>query len=223
MKKTLSSGIALVLCIMLSSCVKEFSFSPQTVISVEDPQQRAVAEWFAWHFACPGGFVPIVQVGASDADVLLRTDASIPGNSYRIRVTGKKTLVEASSSAGFLYAMMHIRRSLPEDINSLKHADSVRWVVPEMSLYGSPETQCSGLLIDVAQSHICMDCMLHLLELMPDMDIYDLTLTDDGGLSEDDVREIRSSARRYGISLIFEEQVADQFSDDCKYNKKVNR
>ena len=102
MKKSLSSGIVLVLCILLSSCVKEFSFSPQTVISVEDPQQRAVAEWFAWHFACPGGFVPIVQVGASDADVLLRTDASIPGCSYRIRVTGKKTLVEASSSAGFL-------------------------------------------------------------------------------------------------------------------------
>ena len=69
MKKSLSSGIVLVLCILLSSCVKEFSFSPQTVISVEDPQQRAVAEWFAWHFACPGGFVPIVQVGASDADV----------------------------------------------------------------------------------------------------------------------------------------------------------
>ena len=167
--------------------------------------------------------MPIVQVGASDADVLLRTDASIPGCSYRIRVTGKKTLVEASSSAGFLYAMMHIRRALPEDINSLKHADSVRWVMPEMSLYGSPATQCSGLMLDVAQSHICMDCMLHLVELMPQMGIYDLTLTDDEGLSEDDVRKIRSAAGRYGISLISEQQVADQFSDDCKYNKKVNR
>lgn len=167
--------------------------------------------------------MPIVQVGASDADVLLRTDASIPGCSYRIRVTGKKTLVEASSSAGFLYAMLHIRRSLPEDINSLKHADSVRWVVPEMSLYGSPETQCSGLLLDLAQFHICMDCMLHLVELMPQMGIYDLTLTNDVNLSEDDVRKISASAGRRGISLILEQQVADQFSDDCKYNKKVNR
>ena len=208
---------------MLSSCVKEFSFSPQTVISVEDPQQRAVAEWFAWHFACPGGFVPIVQSGASDADVLLRTDASIPGCSYRIRVAGKKTLVEASSASGFLYAMMHIRRSLPKDIASLKHVDSVRWVVPEMSLYGTPETQCSGFMLDVAQSHICMECMLHLVELMPEMGIYDLTLTNDEGLSEDDVRKIRSAACRYGISLISERQVADQFSDNCKYNKKVNR
>jgi hypothetical protein len=119
--------------------------------------------------------------------------------------------------------MMHIRQALPEDINSLKHADSVRWVVPEMSLYGSPATQCSGLMLDVAQSHICMDCMLHLVELMPQMSIYDLTLTNDEGLSEDDVRKIRSAAGRYGISLISERQVADQFSDDCKYNKKVNR
>ena len=167
--------------------------------------------------------MPIVQVNASDADVLLQTDASIPENSYRIRVMGKKTLVEASSSTGFLYAMLHIRRALPEDITSIKHADSVRWIIPEMSVYGSPETQCSGIMLDVAKTHICMDCMQHLLELMPQMGIYDLTLINDGELSNDDVQKIRSSAGRYGISLIFEHQVADQFSDFCKYNKKVNR
>ena len=223
MKKSLTSCIVLVLCVMLTSCEKEFSFSPQTVISVENPQQMAVAEWFAWLFACPGGFVPIVQVNASDADVLLRTDASIPECSYRIRVMGKKTLVEASSSTGFLYAMMHIRQALPKDITSIKHADSVRWVVPDMSVYGSPETQCSGLMLDVAKNNICMDCMQHLVELMPQMGIYDLTLVNEEGMSEGDVRKIWSSARRQGISLIFEHQMADQFSDFCKYNKKVNR
>ena len=211
------------LCVLLASCERDFSFSPQTVISVENTSQEAVAEWFAWHFACPGGFVPIVQVNASVADVLLRTDASIPESSYRIRVMGKKTLVEASSSTGFLYAMLHIRRVLPEDITSIKHADSVRWIVPEMSIYGSPETQVSGVMLDVAKTHICTDCMLQLLELMPQMGIYDLTLVNDAELSAGDVQKIRSSAKRYGISLIFEHQMADQFSDFCKYNKKVNR
>lgn len=211
------------LCVLLASCERDFSFSPQTVISVENSSQKAVAEWFAWLFACPGGFVPIVQVNASDADVLLQTDASIPESSYRIRVMGKKTLVEASSSTGFLYAMLHIRRVLPEDITSIKHADSVRWIVPEMSIYGSPETQVSGVMLDVAKTHICTDCMLQLLELMPQMGIYDLTLVNDAELSAGDVQKIRSSAKRYGISLIFEHQIADQFSDFCKYNKKVNR
>ena len=223
MKNSRTSCIFVMLCILLASCERDFSFSPQTVISVENPNQQAVAEWFAWHFACPGGFVPIVQVNASDADVLLQTDASIPENSYRIRVMGKKTLVEASSSTGFLYAMMHIRQALPKDITSIKHADSVRWIIPEMSVYGSPETQCSGIMLDVAKTHICMDCMQHLLELMPQMGIYDLTLINDGELSNDDVQKIRSSAGRYGISLIFEQQMADQFPDHCKYNKKVNR
>ena len=211
------------LCVLLASCERDFSFSPQTVISVENSSQKAVAEWFAWLFACPGGFVPIVQVNASDADVLLQTDASIPESSYRIRVMGKKTLIEASSSTGFLYAMLHIRRVLPEDITSIKHADSVRWIVPEMSIYGSPETQVSGVMLDVAKTHICTDCMLQLLELMPQMGIYDLTLVNDAELSAGDVQKIRSSAKRYGISLIFEHQMADQFSDFCKYNKKVNR
>ena len=223
MKNSRTSCIILMLCVLLASCERDFSFSPQTVISVENSSQKAVAEWFAWLFACPGGFVPIVQVNASDADVLLRTDASIPESSYRIRVMGKKTLVEASSSTGFLYAMLHIRRVLPEDITSIKHADSVRWIVPEMSIYGSPETQVSGVMLDVAKTHICTDCMLQLLELMPQMGIYDLTLVNDAELSAGDVQKIRSSAKRYGISLIFEHQMADQFSDFCKYNKKVNR
>ena len=223
MKNSRTSCIILMLCVLLASCERDFSFSPQTVISVENSSQKAVAEWFAWLFACPGGFVPIVQVNASDADVLLQTDASIPECSYRIRVMGKKTLVEASSSTGFLYAMLHIRRVLPEDITSIKHADSVRWIVPEMSIYGSPETQVSGVMLDVAKTHICTDCMLQLLELMPQMGIYDLTLVNDAELSAGDVQKIRSSAKRYGISLIFEHQMADQFSDFCKYNKKVNR
>ena len=223
MKNSRTSCIILMLCVLLASCERDFSFSPQTVISVENSSQKAVAEWFAWLFACPGGFVPIVQVNASDADVLLQTDASIPENSYRIRVMGKKTLVEASSSTGFLYAMLHIRRVLPEDITSIKHADSVRWIVPEMSIYGSPETQVSGVMLDVAKTYICTDCMLQLLELMPQMGIYDLTLVNDAELSAGDVQKIRSSAKRYGISLIFEHQMADQFSDFCKYNKKVNR
>ena len=223
MKNSRTSCIILMLCVLLASCERDFSFSPQTVISVENSSQKAVAEWFAWLFACPGGFVPIVQVNASDADVLLQTDASIPESSYRIRVMGKKTLVEASSSTGFLYAMLHIRRVLPEDITSIKHADSVRWIVPEMSIYGSPETQVSGVMLDVAKTHICTDCMLQLLELMPQMGIYDLTLVNDAELSAGDVQKIRSSAKRYGISLIFEHQMADQFSDFCKYNKKVNR
>ena len=223
MKNSRTSCILVMLCVLLASCERDFSFSPQTVISVENSSQKAVAEWFAWLFACPGGFVPIVQVNASDADVLLQTDASIPESSYRIRVMGKKTLVEASSSTGFLYAMLHIRRVLPEDITSIKHADSVRWIVPEMSIYGSPETQVSGVMLDVAKTHICTDCMLQLLELMPQMGIYDLTLVNDAELSAGDVQKIRSSAKRYGISLIFEHQMADQFSDFCKYNKKVNR
>ena len=223
MKNSRTSCIILMLCVLLASCERDFSFSPQTVISVENSSQKAVAEWFAWLFACPGGFVPIVQVNASDADVLLQTDASIPESSYRIRVMGKKTLIEASSSTGFLYAMLHIRRVLPEDITSIKHADSVRWIVPEMSIYGSPETQVSGVMLDVAKTHICTDCMLQLLELMPQMGIYDLTLVNDAELSAGDVQKIRSSAKRYGISLIFEHQMADQFSDFCKYNKKVNR
>lgn len=207
MKKSRTSCIIVMLCIMLTSCQKDFSFSPQTVISVESAQQKAVAEWFAWLFASPGGFVPIVKENAYDADVLLRMDASLPESSYRIKVSGRRTCVEASSSTGFFYALQRLFQSLPADISVIRHADHVEWTIPSMSVHDAPTTGCSGIVLDVNCRIISKDNVLHLIESMPDMGVYELTVLNAGCYAKTDFNEILRCALRNNVELVSEVKI----------------
>ena len=200
-------GFVLALCLLFCSCSNEFSFSPETVISVEDQQQKAVAEWFAWLFARPGGFVPKVEMGAFGADVLLRKDSSLEGPSYRIKTCRGRTCIEASSSAGFFYALQHIRHALPKDIESVRHADNVRWILPEMSIHGAPATECSGLLLDLSCRLVLKDNVLHLIESMPYMKVYELTILNDSCYTRADLHEIRHCAVKHNVKLISQAEI----------------
>ena len=211
MKDSRTSCIIVMLCVLLASCERDFSFSPQTVISVESADQKAVAEWFAWLFASPGGFVPIVKENAFDADVLLRTDASMPESSYRIKVTGRHTCVEASSSTGFFYALQRLFQSLPGDINGAGHADHVRWTVPAMSVYDAPTTGCSGLVLDMCCRIVSKENVLYLIEAMPDMNVYELTIINDRCYTRADIEQMHRYAMKHNVKLLSQAEI-DGFS-----------
>ena len=207
MKDFRTSCIIVMLCVLLASCERDFSFSPQTVISVESAEQKAVAEWFAWLFASPGGFVPIVKENAYDADVLLRRDASLPESSYRIKVSGRRTCVEASSSTGFFYALQRIFQSLPKDINGVRHADHVEWTIPTMSVHDAPVTGCSGIVLDMCCRIVAKDNVLHLIEAMPDMGVYELTIINDRCYTRADIEHIHRYASKHNVKLLSQVEI----------------
>ena len=97
---------------MLISCGRNFEFSPYTVISVENEEQREVADWFAWLFASPGGFVPMVVTEDSSADVILSHDPSLEGDSYRLDIDMNTIKIEASGISGFFYAFQTLRNMM---------------------------------------------------------------------------------------------------------------
>lgn len=119
---------------MLIACNRRFEFSPFTVISVENQMQKEVAEWFAWLFAAPGGFVPMVVTDAPSADVILRNDPGMPDASYRLDIDRNTINISASGISGFFCAFRTIRDMLPDEIDSIRHADSVRWTVPSVRM-----------------------------------------------------------------------------------------
>lgn len=115
---------------LLTSCGESFRFSPYTVISVENEEQKEVADWFAWIFASPGGFVPIVTIDDANPDIIVRHDGSLEDSYYRLDITSASITVEASGKAGYFYAFQALRNMLPDEIDSVRHADSVEWTVP---------------------------------------------------------------------------------------------
>lgn len=129
MKRTFA---ILLISFLLVSCGGRFEFSPYTVISVENEEQKEVADWFAWLFAAPGGFVPIVLMDDDAADIVLSNDPSMNDSHYRLDIGRNKIYIAASGVPGFMRAFQTLRHLLPDEIDSLKHADSVSWTVPVM-------------------------------------------------------------------------------------------
>lgn len=204
MKTLRNFCLALMICILAPSCGNTFRFSPNTVISVENKEQEAVAEWFAWLFASPGGFVPKVGEDLFGADVVLREDLALGETAYRIKVTSRKTYVEASSPLGFFYALQFIRQQLPADINSVRHADRVEWKIPVMSRSDAPATECAGLVLDMCCRQLSKDNVIHLMESMPAMGLHDLFLVNDSCYAHEELEEIYECAVRCGVEVISE-------------------
>lgn len=134
-----------------------FVFTPETVISVSSGEQKEVAEWFAWLFARPAGFVPKVFLNPESAQVKLLVDPSLPDEAYRLKVCHRSIRIAASSRAGFFYAFQTLRQALPSSINAASHADGMVWSVPVMEIYDEPRYSHRCLKIDVTGDVIPMD------------------------------------------------------------------
>ena len=149
----------------------------------------------------------IKAFGSTPLILCLRMDASLPESSYRIKVSGRRTCVEASSPTGFFYALQRLFHSLPADINGIRHADHVEWTIPSMSVHDAPTTGCSGIVLDMTRSIIPKDNMLHLIESMPDMGVYELTVFNAGCYTKTDFNEIHRCALRNNVELVSEVKI----------------
>ena len=129
MKRTITT---LMISFLLVSCSGRFEFSPYTVISVENEEQKEVADWFAWLFAAPGGFVPIVLMDDDAADIVLSHDPSLRESHYRLDIDRNKIYISASGAPGFMRAFKTLHKLLPDEIDSMRHIASVKWTVPIM-------------------------------------------------------------------------------------------
>lgn len=144
----------------------DFEFTPSTVISVEDESQKETAEWFAWLFSTPAGFVPKVGIGLQDPDIVLHTDSRLPQEAYRIKVTRRKINVEASSASGFFYAFQTLRFALPSAISSRRHADKVEWRVPAMKVEDAPGFSHRCLRLDVTEHYVPVENIMAFIDCM---------------------------------------------------------
>lgn len=143
-----------------------FTFSHETRILVLNDEQRELADWFAWLFAKPAGFVPRLVNDKEDADIVFMTDCEMKDEAYRLEVTPRSIVVEASGVPGFFYALQTLRYTLPADIHSSVYVSGVRWSVPAMKVYDEPRFRHRCLKMDVAGLNHYWNRMYDLLDYM---------------------------------------------------------
>ncbi len=179
-----------------------FTFSHETVISVEDARQKEAAEWFAWLFARPAGFVPKVQVNAEDADVVLQSDAAMTQESYRIEADRRKIMIKASGPAGFFYAFQTLRQALPEEIGAERHADGIVWTVPVMVVHDVPRFAHRCLKVDVNEHFIPLDELMAFVEYMSMLKLNYLHLFGYGLYSDEALEILTEHASMFHVNVV---------------------
>ena len=179
-----------------------FTFSHETVISVEDRQQQEIAEWFAWLFARPAGFVPKVFMNAEDADVVLQCDDAMEPESYIIEVERRKIVIKASGPAGFFYAFQTLRQTLPEEMSSGRHMDGQVWTVPVMVVHDVPCFAHRCLKVDINEHYIPLDELMAFVEYMSMLKLNHLHLFGYGLYSDDDFDRLVSHASEFHVSVV---------------------
>lgn len=159
-----------------------FEFVPETVISVENEDQAAVAGYFTGLLSASAGFAPAVETGAADAQVRLVTDTTIPTEGYRLSVRKDGIEIEASDLRGFFYAFQTLRLSLPAAIDGGVSV-AERWKIPAMEVSDAPRYGYRGVMLDVSRHFIPKEDVMKIIDCMAMLKFNTLHwhLTDDNG------------------------------------------
>ena len=224
MRRITPSGLVTVLCLMVLSIACErketsailfptpvhhesgknyFFFTPETVISVENDDQKAVADWFSWLFAESAGFVPLVHSNIKDADLFLRTNHELGMEAYKLIVTAKAVFIEASSQVGFFYALQTLRFALPAELSSKRYVPNVEWKLPAMNVEDAPGFRHRCLSLDVTDHYIPLRNIMEFIDCMAMMKLNHLHLVMDfdGGYTREDHEMISDHAASLYVAV----------------------
>lgn len=163
-----------------------FVFDENTVFTVENDEQRALAENFATLFSGVADFVPKVQIGGNggrgNGVVALKTDASLPDEAYEQTIAPGKIVIRASSLRGFFYGLQNLRQLLPPALESGERSREL-WRVPAATIKDRPRFGYRGYMLDVSRCFMPKKDLLRLIDCLAllKINVLHLHLTDDNG------------------------------------------
>lgn len=159
-----------------------FTITPKTVISVENDEQKTIAEYFSSLFILPGGFAPSIVVNGN-ADIVFQTEQTMKPESYSLQVKKNGILIKAADSSGFFYAVQTLRLTLPAQIENRVARQDTNWTIPAMEISDGPRFSYRGLMLDVSRYFLPKEEVLKIIDCMALLKLNKLHfhLTDDNG------------------------------------------
>ncbi|MCB0628450.1 MAG: family 20 glycosylhydrolase [Lewinella sp.] len=161
-----------------------FEFDAATRFVTTGPDQQAFFASLAGKFAQATGFEPeIVDTAPESNFVLLKTDAQLGEEAYRLKITTDFVEVSASERSGFLHGLETLRQLLPPEIESTQLRSEIKWAIPALDINDYPRYPWRGLMLDVSRHFFEKDYLLHTLDRMAlfKLNTLHLHLVDDQG------------------------------------------
>ena len=165
-----------------------FALTRRTVIAT-DRADSAIAVRFARSIAPATGFEPRVIVGSTSTRNRIvfrratKRDTSLGPEGYRLDVAANAITITSSASRGAFYATQTLKQLLPPQIFRAASYDSVKWVVPALSIVDRPRFQWRGMHLDVSRHFMPKEFVKKYIDLLAlhKMNTFHWHLTDDQG------------------------------------------
>jgi hexosaminidase len=131
---------------------------------------------------------------------------------YRLKVDGKRVLIEAPSEAGIFYGLQTLRQLLPVEIYSDAVNEDIGWALPCVEIEDYPRFKWRGMHLDVCRHYLPVEFVKKYIDLIAiqKMNRLHLHLTDDQGWRI----EIKEYPELAEISAWREETLVGHYSDE---------
>jgi hexosaminidase len=159
-----------------------FEINSKTSVAVENEEQAAIVNQLFEPFQKVAGWQPSVIIGKK-GQIVFTTDQAIESEGYTLDVSPVKVQIEASSGAGFFYAMQSLIKLLPVDFYGNELQSDIRWALPALHIKDKPAFGWRGYMLDVSRHFFEVDEVKGVLDFMADSKLnrFHWHLTDDQG------------------------------------------
>ena len=162
-----------------------FIFNVKTKWIVENKEQQLISKQLTDRFFSVSTWDYRIDIDKKSKtnSVLFRTNLELPNEAYKLNVTKKLIIIEASSSNGFFNAVQTLRQLLPPQINSGVFIQNVKWSVPCVKIIDSPRFRYRGFMLDVSRYFMPKKDVLRLIDFLAyhKINYFHWHLTDDNG------------------------------------------
>ncbi|MFD3499997.1 beta-N-acetylhexosaminidase [Streptomyces sp. NPDC058678] len=159
-----------------------FPLDAETVLHAEPGTER-VAHWLRGTLGAATG-LPFAE-GRGDNGIVLRVDARMAPEAYRLVVDGYAIRIDGGSAAGVFWGAQTFRQLMGPDAYRRAPIEAARreWLVPAVVIEDAPRFRWRGLMLDVARHFMPKDGVLRYLDLMAahKLNVFHFHLTDDQG------------------------------------------
>ena len=158
-----------------------FTFTAQTILSVENNEQLAIANHFTSRFLNASGWAPEVRVNDHSGQIKLNHSSQVPEEGYQLSVKDEGVQITANSGAGFFYAFQTLMQLLPPSFITDNSAN--QWSIPAVTIEDAPAFGWRGFMLDVSRHFFNKEEVKKVLDLMAEikMNRFHWHLTDDQG------------------------------------------
>lgn len=159
-----------------------FKFDKHTKVAVENEEQAFAAKLFFRAFEVVSGWQPSINIGGK-GQITFTTDKSLKEEAYLMEITEQSIEIQASSGAGFYYALQSLKQLLPPSFYSGSVQPEIAWGVPSVTIKDDPAFGWRGYMLDVSRHFFEVEQIKEVIDFMAELKLnrFHWHLVDDQG------------------------------------------